>query len=138
MCARNVCLPLAKRKCVNIQGHVIICQLFDTVSEFIYYYNWSIAYYFFNVPCFIHCRPGFTLLLRMRFQILEDTYQRREVQLKEENDFVVKQFNERLKAVEMEKNEIVAANKERRVVVEKNRDLDIERVKSLHKKVSFM
>ena len=72
---------------------------------------------------------------RMRFQILEDTYKRRETQLKEENDFVVKQLNERIRASETEKNEIAAANKERLVIIEKSRDLDMERLKSLHKKV---
>ena len=74
----------------------------------------------------------------MRFQILEDTYKRRELQLKEDNDFAVQQLNERIKAVEMEKNEIVATQKERLMVVEKSKETDLERLKSLQKKVRFV
>ena len=75
---------------------------------------------------------------RMRFQILEDTYKRRELQLKEDNDFAVQQLNERIKAVEMEKNEIVATQKERLMMVEKSKETDLERLKSMQKKVRFV
>jgi len=71
---------------------------------------------------------------KMRFQILEDTYKRRELQLKEDNDFTVQQLNERIKAVEMEKNEIVTTHKERLMMIEKSKETDLERLKSLHKK----
>ena len=73
--------------------------------------------------------------LRMRFQILEDTYDRREIQLKEEHEYAVKQLNERIKALEAERNGILIANKERLLVVEKNKEADIERMKMLHNKV---
>ena len=73
----------------------------------------------------------------MRFQILEDTYKRRELQLKEDNDFTVQQLNERIKAVEMEKNEIVTIHKEKLMRIEKNKETDFERLKSLHKKVTI-
>ena len=57
------------------------------------------------------------------------------MQLKEESEFNLNQFNERIKAVEMEKQEIISTNKERLITVEKNKDTDLERIKSLHRKV---
>lgn len=73
----------------------------------------------------------------MRFEFLDETYQRRETQIKADNEFVVKQLNERIKALELERNEIMTVNKERLVMVERNKDQDIDRIKGLHKKVMF-
>eukprot|EP00112_Aurelia_sp_Birch-Aquarium-sp1_P002128 Seg1231.9 transcript_id=Seg1231.9/GoldUCD/mRNA.D3Y31 product="Fas-binding factor 1" protein_id=Seg1231.9/GoldUCD/D3Y31 len=71
---------------------------------------------------------------KTRFQILEDTYKRRETQLKEEHEFANNQFNERIKAFGNEKTEILSSNKRRIEMVEKNKEVDMERINILHKK----
>ena len=79
----------------------------------------------------------FHISLRSRLQMIEDTYKNRETQIKEENEFYTKQLNERAKIMENEKSELILANKERITTIERNKEIDIERIKALHKKVSF-
>ena len=75
------------------------------------------------------------MFFRTRFQILEDAYQRREAQLREEHEYALRLLNEKLKAAEIEKNDLMASNKRRVEMIEKSKEDDLERIKNIHKKV---
>ena len=121
----------------EIMQSFIFCDFFikeeqrlKTVSHLQVHPSFSSPFAFFYIGYLF----GF---FRTRFQILEDTYKRRETQLKEEHEFANSQFNERIKAFENEKTEILSSNKRRIEMMEKNKDADLERIKILHKKVTM-
>ena len=72
---------------------------------------------------------------RNRLGYMEDSYKRREQQLRDEHALMTSHHQDRERAVSQEKEDLVAGHKRKCDTLAQNHASELDRIKQLHKKV---